>query len=125
MNYLVYALDLDPVKLRCAAHNARIYGVTHRITFICVDFFHFAKSLKSNLKVSTNKDDNSNLYGIDAVFLSPPWGGPSYVKAKEFDIERDLCFNGVEIYRVAREISPNICYFLPRNTSVKQVRFNF
>lgn len=114
---------MDPIKIRCAAHNARIYGVSDRITFICVDFFNFAKSLKSHLNALIDDVENSNLYGIDAVFLSPPWGGPAYAKSKEFDLDRDLGLNGTEIFRAARNISPNICYFLPRNTSIKQVKF--
>jgi len=35
----VIALDLDAVKLMCAAHNAGVYGVRHKITFIGGDMF--------------------------------------------------------------------------------------
>ncbi|KAK6012976.1 RNA cap guanine-N2 methyltransferase [Ostertagia ostertagi] len=41
---LVIAIDLDPVRLKCARENAK----------------------------------------VDAVFLSPPWGGPSYLKLKDY-----------------------------------------
>uniref|UniRef100_A0A183HGT1 Trimethylguanosine synthase n=1 Tax=Onchocerca flexuosa TaxID=387005 RepID=A0A183HGT1_9BILA len=39
----VIALDMDPVRLRCAKRNAEIYGVADRINFICIDFFNFCK----------------------------------------------------------------------------------
>ena len=44
----VIAIDLDPVKISCAKHNAKIYGVLDKIEFITGDFFqqtlhvHFA-----------------------------------------------------------------------------------
>ena len=40
------AIDIDPVKLHCARHNARIYGVEDRIEFIQGDFFKLAPGLK-------------------------------------------------------------------------------
>ncbi|KAK3730853.1 hypothetical protein QZH41_009967, partial [Actinostola sp. cb2023] len=55
----VIAIDIDPVKIACARHNAEIYGVQDRIEFIIGDFMELAPSLKG-----------------DVVFLSPPWGGP-------------------------------------------------
>ncbi|KAK0426643.1 hypothetical protein QR680_009822 [Steinernema hermaphroditum] len=103
----VIAVDLDPVRLKCAKRNAEIYGVADRITFILGDFFHVAKMLLKQKPV-------------DAVFLSPPWGGPSYLKKKEFDITT-MVPGGIEIYEAAKALSPNIAYFLPRNTTVKQL----
>lgn len=46
-----------------ARHNAAIYGVADRIEFIVGDFLTLADSLKA-----------------DIIFLSPPWGGPQYLK---------------------------------------------
>lgn len=66
----VIAIDLDPVKLHCARENAKIYGVADRIEFILGDFFDLAPRLKA-----------------DVVFLSPPWGGPSYLTEKTFDLK--------------------------------------
>lgn len=154
----VYAIDMDPIKLRCAAQNARVYGVADRISFICGDFFHITKMMldsrgrcgklkKKNppkinnlvaqdlienwYRQSDSKDYNEpsasaeNPYGIDAIFLSPPWGGPSYLKEKCFDLTLHVEPNGVDIFNMAKSISPNICYFLPRNTDVKQVLLFF
>ncbi|VDM24580.1 unnamed protein product [Toxocara canis] len=87
----VIAIDIDPVRLRCAAHNARIYGVADRINFICMDFFHFIRSPRAwlspinNSNVAKDASTGQDAVGdsaVDAVFLSPPWGGPSYLKMK-------------------------------------------
>uniref|UniRef100_A0A0P6G2W7 Trimethylguanosine synthase n=1 Tax=Daphnia magna TaxID=35525 RepID=A0A0P6G2W7_9CRUS len=51
----VIAIDIDPVKIELARHNASVYGVADRIEFIVGDFFQLAPSLKA-----------------DVVFLSPP-----------------------------------------------------
>lgn len=46
-----------------AKHNATVYGVADSIEFIVGDFLQLAENLKA-----------------DQVFLSPPWGGPTYMK---------------------------------------------
>ncbi|KHJ78141.1 RNA cap guanine-N2 methyltransferase [Oesophagostomum dentatum] len=89
----------------------QVYGVEDKIEFICCDFFHFAARWTEN--VASPKE-------VDAVFLSPPWGGPSYLKSEVFHLD-DLTPNGFDIYTAARKMSPNIAYFLPRNTSVKEL----
>ena len=65
----VIAIDIDPEKLRCAYHNAVVYGVADRIQFIQGDYLKLAPRLHA-----------------DVVFLSPPWGGPKYLEADTFDI---------------------------------------
>lgn len=57
----VIAVEICPKRLAMARHNAALYGVEHKIEFICADFFKLAPTLVA-----------------DAVFLSPPWGGPLY-----------------------------------------------
>ena len=46
-----------------AKHNAEVYGVADHIDFIVGDFMQLADKLVA-----------------DVVFLSPPWGGPQYMK---------------------------------------------
>jgi tRNA1(Val) A37 N6-methylase TrmN6 len=75
--FSVIAIDISEEKIDCARHNARIYGVEDRIDFILGDFLELAPSLKA-----------------DVVFLSPPWGGPSYLKAGVFDISTMMQPNG-------------------------------
>ena len=44
--FLVIAIDIDPVKLACARHNAEIYGVVDRIDFILGDYFDIMPQIK-------------------------------------------------------------------------------
>ncbi|KAE9551800.1 hypothetical protein FO519_004971 [Halicephalobus sp. NKZ332] len=106
---LVYAVDLDPIKIRIARQNAKVYGVEDRITFFCGNAFHVIDSF-----INSRKNDPSKL-PFDVIFLSPPWGGPQYLNAREFTL--DMCTpDGFEIFRRASKITENIVYFLPRNT---------
>lgn len=75
---IVIAIDIDPVKIEYARHNAEIYRVADRIEFIVGDYMQLAESLKA-----------------DVVFLSPPWGGPSYLSADVFDIDTMMEPNGL------------------------------
>jgi trimethylguanosine synthase len=93
----VIAIDIDPIRLDCARHNAAIYGVDDKIEFILGDF----TVLKDTLKA-------------DAVFLSPPWGGPSYLYQKEYDIH-EMPIDGQKLFEMAKQITNNIVYFVPRN----------
>lgn len=103
---------MDPVRLKCARQNAIVYGVDDYIQFICADFFDVA---------ATWSADKGSAPKVDAVFLSPPWGGPSYLNAEEFDLATGCTPNGIDIFDVSLKISKNIAYFLPRNTKMSQV----
>lgn len=103
----VLAVDIDPVKLRSARHNAEIYQVDGQIDFICADFLQLRCRLGS----------------VDMMFLSPPWGGPECTRQAQFDLGtmRVGDLNGFELLKFCRECTPNIVYFLPRNTRMEQV----
>ncbi|XP_056276770.1 trimethylguanosine synthase isoform X2 [Pseudoliparis swirei] len=100
----VLAVDIDPVRLDLARHNATVYGVADRIDFVRGDFLQLAPRLRG-----------------DVVFLSPPWGGPDYLTAEVFDIRTMMQPEGFEIFRLAKLISDNIVYFLPRNADMDQI----
>lgn len=101
----VIAIDIDPKKIEMAKHNASIYGVCDKIEFIVGDFFQLAPTLKA-----------------DCVFLSPPWGGPQYLKEDLFDIEKSLLpLPAAQLMEIARKISLNIAIYLPRNTNTHQL----
>lgn len=71
------AVDIDPVRLALAQHNAAVYGVSERIEFIQADFLQVAPCLRA-----------------DVVFLSPPWGGPEYLSADVFNIKTMMSPDG-------------------------------
>ncbi|CAN0171747.1 unnamed protein product [Ectocarpus sp. 4 AP-2014] len=104
--HLVFAIDIDPVKLEHARRNAAIYGVEDRIEFILGDAMKVLPTLKA-----------------DAVFLSPPWGGPSYQGPKTFDLDSMIPppLSALEMFRAARQVTPNVVFFLPRNVDPYQV----
>ncbi|XP_070830715.1 trimethylguanosine synthase [Chaetodon trifascialis] len=100
----VLAIDIDSVRLDLAWHNAMVYGVADQIDFLQGDFLQLAPHLRG-----------------DVVFLSPPWGGPDYLTAEVFDIKVMMEPDGFEIFHLAKLISDNIVYFLPRNADMDQI----
>lgn len=86
----VIAVDVDPVKIEMARHNAGIYGVQDRITFLVGDAVEFCKDVvaardakaKGTTSASSSKWQGAEQEDIDVVFLSPPWGGTGYEKAQ-------------------------------------------
>jgi trimethylguanosine synthase len=121
----VIALDTSPTRLALARHNAEVYGVADHIEFILCDYISFARSY-----LSRPRKDRT----IDAVFLSPPWGGPGYLSAvteealpaadethPEYSLASVQPLHGAELFALTRQITPNVAYFLPRNTRLQEV----
>lgn len=101
----VVAIDIDPLKIDYARHNAAIYRVDDQIDFIVGDFFVLAPKLKA-----------------DTVFLSPPWGGPDYAKVATYDMKTMLRpHDGHTLFSVAKEIASRVVMFLPRNVNFNQL----
>lgn len=48
----VIAIDIDPVKIACAKHNAKIYGVLDKIEFITGDFFDHVHKVLPVIRLS-------------------------------------------------------------------------
>ena len=42
----VIAVELCPHRLELARHNAHVYGVAHKIEFLCADFLEVAATLE-------------------------------------------------------------------------------
>jgi trimethylguanosine synthase len=57
----VIAIDKDPNKIKLAWSNAAVYGVAHKIEFICANFLDWMAQLSS-----------AQIASINVVFLSPP-----------------------------------------------------
>ncbi|XP_045463488.1 uncharacterized protein LOC123673103 [Harmonia axyridis] len=101
----VIAIDIDPKKIELAKNNAAVYGVLDKIEFIVGDFFSLAAEIKG-----------------DVVFLSPPWGGPSYLSSKTYDLEsmlQPVPFS--QLMDASKQISQNIAVFLPKNSNTSDV----
>jgi trimethylguanosine synthase len=141
--FSVIALDTSPTRLDLARHNAQIYGVADRIEFILTDYIAFANTYLS-LPFTSPRNRK-----IDVVFLSPPWGGPSYLSpslspfesspsppppqappgshpqfsnaAAEYTLASIQPIHGAELFRLSRRITQNIAYYLPRNLALEEV----
>jgi trimethylguanosine synthase len=58
----VFAIEKDPKTMKCAKHNAKIYGVDKKIVWVTGDCFDVIS------RRFAGKDNN-------VIFASPPWGG--------------------------------------------------
>ncbi|BDA44841.1 probable trimethylguanosine synthase at C-terminar half [Coccomyxa sp. Obi] len=107
----VIGVDSCRPRLDLAAHNAGVYGVADRLELLCADFL----SLPANMQV-------------DAVFMSPPWGGPAYA-AQTFDVSHNLGGLGVSLAQLLATATSllrpegglGVMVFLPRNTDMAQL----
>lgn len=93
----VTAIEIDTTRLRMAEHNAEIFGVSGMIEFV-------------------NGDARSTLgqYPGSAVYLDPPWGGPSYGKLDKFKLNH-FTPNGESFLAPALESSSEVVFKLPKN----------
>lgn len=137
------ALDTSPTRLALARHNAQIYGVADRIEFILADYLSFAKSYSSLLNSSPTQNTPATRK-IDVVFLSPPWGGPSYLSGSVDDLAGQNTtsltpetptpdehpsyslssiqpIHGAQLFNVTRGITKNVAYYVPRNTRLDEI----
>ena len=110
----VIACDNDEARLELASHNADVYGVRNSIDFVCDDVI---ATMKSAVASSHRRDATL----IDMIFLSPPWGGPEYLNAENFDLREQLVsgLNLIDVLKLALSVTPNVACFLPRNTDLQ------
>lgn len=91
-------------RIQMALNNAEVYGVRHLMEFIHGDVFEVIPMLRKNFGA------------IEAIFMSPPWGGPEYLNQKVYDVSRFK-----EAVEGARLITENIAVLVPRNVKVEDV----
>lgn len=103
----VVSVEIDPIKIHLAKTNAEIYGVRDKILFVEGDYFDVVANM------STYFPDQ-----VDQIFLSPPWGGPEYLKGK-YDVFSMMDGIGLpKILQVACQVSRKVAVLVPRNTPV-------
>jgi trimethylguanosine synthase len=102
--YKVIAIDIDPVKIEAAKNNAIIYNVLDNITFICGDVFQVLPTLDK----------------IDLIFASVPWGGPSYSKQDQINID-DLPISTTSLNKSFKQKTDLVIFFMPRNINVQEM----
>jgi trimethylguanosine synthase len=156
-NVKVIAVDNDLHRLKMAANNARVYGIDEsNVEFVHADVVDVLRSYSKGSKnshatndqgVSTEKAQTYSGYRIgglellsdtiDAIFLSPPWGGMGYDADDSYDlirsvliesevkgqgVQQTLLTNGGELLNISAKAlfsdATNdgvVSYFLPRN----------
>lgn len=144
----VVAVEIDPVKVEMARHNARVYGVEDRIDFVTGDGVQFLRDVIDGK--AANKTALHSL-PFDVVFLSPPWGGVSYSKPAKsapcaqspasssspqhpppstspalrrphhYPLANLTPLSGQDLYALARRVTPNVSMFLPRNCDLNEI----
>ena len=105
----IFAIEKDPTTMKCAKHNARVYGVEKKIFWILSDVFEFLKApMKS--------------YGRKIVIhASPPWGGPGYGDAEVFNLKTMEPYNLGQLYSHFTRITREIALYLPRTSDLNQL----
>jgi len=111
----VIALDTSPTRLALARHNAALHGLAARIEFVLADFRAFAA------RVPNPSSSASTSRKIDAVFLSPPWGGPQYLAAEEYPLAQTRPEPADALVRLARRLTPNVALYVPRNAVLADI----
>lgn len=136
----VLAIEIDPLKLRLARWNAKIYGVEDRITFVQGDSIELLDVLVASKSNSTDPEDkvwkditHAEIAAVQAVFLSPPWGGVQYAQnptaspsaaPSTYSLSSIQPVDGSHLFaRVQAAFNTsNIAYYLPRNTDLEQLQ---
>jgi trimethylguanosine synthase len=70
----VYAIEKDEATLRCAQHNAEVYGVADRITWLKGDCFKLLGLDGSDMDEQA-RSFHTLASKLGVIFASPPWGG--------------------------------------------------
>jgi len=102
---VTFCVDLSMERLILAKHNASVYGVEKKIEFIRADFTNLVPHWRT----------------IDAINLSPPWGGPKYAR-QDFDIDTDMEPSCYKLHEVSLRLTPNISYQIPKNSNLEQLK---
>ena len=136
----VLAVDTVRSKLTMLRGNATLYGVGGRIELVCGEVFRVLASLPAarplcNLAANSSADQAdqghqgdpqplsrpSTPASVDLLLMSPPWGGPEYLRAPSFDLRALPCGDGAQLLALAASRCANVVYLLPRNSDKAQL----
>lgn len=131
------------MRLALARHNAALYGVIDRIEFILADFVSFARSLPTaagrgidvvflsppwgGVNYQTLSSSNAALNGESAhrdkrsVAAIPQEAEETQDSATQYSLDNLTPLNGTELFTLARQITPHVALFLPRNQDLMEV----
>lgn len=102
----VYGCEIDQTKIDYCDSNWKIYDITN-----------YKICLKDYLESTIQDFENEKL---NAVFLSPPWGGVGYTQMEKYKFEY-MHPNFNDTLTKSLEYSNNLILYIPRNTDVKEI----
>lgn len=104
------AVEIENAKSLMCLNNCEIYGVEDKVSRIVSDYL---KVSPDNLPEEVEK--------IDAIFMSPPWGGTGYKHLQDGYSFRYMTPPIREIMKTTIKLSKNIMLFLPKNTNIDEI----
>ncbi|KAG9248873.1 RNA cap guanine-N2 methyltransferase-domain-containing protein [Calycina marina] len=104
----VIAIEKDLSTIACGQHNAALYGVADRITWVNDDCFAYMKANASWID-----------HPKTVIFASPPWGGPGYTSDEIFNLNTMAPYSLNQIYEICKGI--DCALFLPRSSDLRQI----
>lgn len=110
----VTAVDINAAKLDLIRTNSRVYDVTNNIELLAGDVYQILAGMSDGM--------------IDLLLMSPPWGGPEYLKGtgsvqcgSVYDLKKLPSGDGVSLLRLAKMKAKNVIMLLPRNIDRMQL----
>lgn len=104
----VTGVEINRTHIDLAKNNALVYGVLEKITFQNCDVTQYLQGI-------IEKEER-----IAGLFLSPPWGGPKYIRKKPYNVEPFI-----SVVTLARKVSNSVGILVPRNVCHKNVWRSF
>ena len=114
----VLSVDMCASRLQQTLANAQVYGCRAQLDCVLADWVSLSLSLQRAAEHKARRPLQA-----DAVFLSPPWGGPDYALQPVFDIATPLAGDqdAEALLGCALGIAPRVALFMPRNTDSQQL----
>ena len=123
----VLCCDLSASRLLLARRNAAVYGVAAQLDCVQCDWTSLAAALARARRARRNAvgrgEPPRGPLSPDAVFLSPPWGGPDYALQPIFDVSTQLVGeqDAEALLAGALALAPRAALFMPRNAPSEQL----
>ncbi|KAF2433779.1 putative RNA methylase family protein [Tothia fuscella] len=105
----IFVVEKDPEVLKCAKHNAEIYGVAKKIHFRLGDCIEVVRKVYRSLG------------GKAVIYGSPPWGGPGYRDDAIFNLETMQPYSIGVLYKAFEICTRDIVLYLPRTSNLNHL----
>lgn len=110
----IIGIDVNIDNIKCAIANSKVYGVNDKITYLNIDWLEICLNEK-------NFKELKDMYDVEILFGSPPWGGPKYLMQDVYDLNLLAPLGFKELLQSFFKITANVVIFLPRNSDINQL----